>query len=202
MADQDSNSTWCCERISLSSWGGETRHLSRFQNLEYFIGIDNHYPVVAAKRAAALASRCLSHHPKCRPAMNEVVKTLENVLELNDFQDGSFVYIVPKEGSDQLSVKREKGEETDDGKEKDQDNDNSSNGGEEKVEVEVVVKKKENGRRREPERKGHRHKHRIRSMRSRAVYSDTALYKNFKKGSNSPLLPQPKENGGVKLLNC
>lgn len=155
--------------------------------------LDGHYPVVAAKRAAALASRCLSHHPKCRPTMNEVVKTLENVLELDDFPVGSFVYIVPKEGSDQSSVKTEKGEETDDGKEKEQDNDNSSSGGDEKVEV--VVEKKENGRQWEPERKGHRHKHRIRSMRSRAVYSDTALYKNFKKGSNSPLLPKPKKMG-------
>ncbi|KAI3769958.1 hypothetical protein L6452_01075 [Arctium lappa] len=161
--------------------------------------LDSHYPVAAAKQAATLASRCLSHHPKCRPTMNEVVKTLENVLELDDFPVDFFVYIVPKEGSDQSSIKEEKGEEMDHSKQKEQHNDNSSSGGEEKVEV--VVEKKEKGRRREPERKDHRHKHRIKSMRSRAVYSDTTLYKNFKKGSNFPLLPQPKENGGVKLLN-
>ncbi|KAJ9568494.1 hypothetical protein OSB04_004460 [Centaurea solstitialis] len=140
--------------------------------------LDSHYPLVAAKRAATLASRCLSHHPKCRPTMNEVVKILENVLEMDDPEVGSFVYIV-KEGSDQ--------KETDDRKEKEQVNDNGGSGGEEKAEVVVVVEKKENGHQRE--RKGHRHKHRLRSMRSRAVYSDTALYKNFKKGSNSPLVP-------------
>ncbi|CAH1422846.1 unnamed protein product [Lactuca virosa] len=159
--------------------------------------LDGHFPVEGAKKAAALASRCLSHHPKCRPAMTEVVKTLEHILELDDLEVGSFVYIAPKEG--------EKGVE----KEKEGDKDvsrsrsGSSSSGE-KAEVVVVVEEKEHGRRREGEKKGHRHKHRIRSMRSRAVYSDTALYKNFKKGTNSPLLPlpQPKVNGGVNLLKC
>lgn len=155
--------------------------------------LDGHFPVEGAKKAAALASRCLSHHPKCRPAMTEVVKTLEHILELDDLEVGSFVYIAPKEG--------EKGVEKE--KEGDKDVSGSSSSGE-KAEVVVVVEEKEHGRRREGEKKGHRHKHRIRSMRSRAVYSDTALYKNFKKGTNSPLLPlpQPKENGGVNLLKC
>ncbi|KAJ9538015.1 hypothetical protein OSB04_030748 [Centaurea solstitialis] len=116
--------------------------LKDLNNLDKIIDpkLDSHYPVVAAKRAAALAGRCLSHRPKCRPTMSEVVKTLERVVELDDFLDGCFVYVVPKEGSDQSSVKREMGEGT---------GDNSSGGGELK-----------NG---------------IRSMRSRAVYSDTAL---------------------------
>ncbi|KAI3766401.1 hypothetical protein L2E82_16458 [Cichorium intybus] len=152
--------------------------------------LDGHFPVEGAKRAAVLASRCLSHHPKCRPAMTEVVKTLEQILELQDFQDGSFVYIAPKEG--EKGVQKEKEESKDI---------TSSDDSGEKAEV-VVVEEKEHVRRREPEKKGHRHKHRIRSMRSRAVYSDTALYKNFKKGTNSPLLPQPKVNGGVNLLKC
>lgn len=165
--------------------------------------LDGHYPILAAKKAAALASRCLSHHPKCRPNMNEVVNILKQVLELDDFPTGSFVYIVPKEGekgSEHSSVKTEKSEEKD-GQQKELDNDNTSSGGDEKVKVEVTVEKKENSRRREPEKKGHRHKHKIRSMRSRAVYSDTALYKNFK-GTNSPLLPQPKDNGAVNLIKC
>nr|XP_043616885.1 serine/threonine-protein kinase RIPK-like [Erigeron canadensis] len=161
--------------------------------------LDGQYPILGATRAATLASRCLSHHPKCRPPMNEVVKILEHILELDDFPVGSFVYIAPKEG-EKVNVKSE---ETIDRKEKQKDNSDMSSGDD--VVVEVVVEKKENSqnsRPRELERKGHRHKHRIRSMRSRAVYSDTALYKNFKKGTNSPLLPQPKQKGDVNLFKC
>ncbi|KAL8230160.1 hypothetical protein R6Q59_000502 [Mikania micrantha] len=143
--------------------------------------LDGQYPFLGAKGAAVLASRCLSHHPKCRPTMNEVVKTLEHVLEIDDFPVGSFVYTAPIEGQNN--------EEKDDGNDKKQDDDEKSCGGDEVVEV---VEKKEVGRRRDNERKGHRHKHRIRSMRSRAVYSDTNLYKNFRKGANLPMLPKPK----------
>ncbi|KAM0031936.1 putative protein kinase RLK-Pelle-RLCK-VIIa-2 family [Helianthus debilis subsp. tardiflorus] len=143
--------------------------------------LDGQYPTLGAKRAAILASRCLSHHPKCRPTMNEVVKILEHVMELDDFPVGSFVYIAPKEGQN-----------TKDKDEAEQHNDEKGSGGDEVEEVMVVVEKKESSRKRDHEKKGHRHKHRIRSMRSRAVYSDTALYKNFRKGTNSPLLPQPK----------
>lgn len=144
--------------------------------------LDGQYPVLGAKRAAILASRCLNHSPKCRPIMNEVVKTLEHILELDDFPAGPFVYIAPKE--------EQKGEANKDEKEiKPHNNENSS--GSDEADVVVVVEKKEINRRNH-EKKGHRHKHRIRSMRSRAVYSDTALYKNFRKGTNSPLLPQPK----------
>ncbi|XP_071710351.1 probable serine/threonine-protein kinase PBL12 [Rutidosis leptorrhynchoides] len=152
--------------------------------------LDSYYPLLAAKRAATLASRCLSHHPKCRPNMSEVVKTLEHILELDDFPIGPFVYIAPKEGQ-KNSVEN-----------KEQDNSNISSDSDGPV-MKVVIEKKENNQIREPERKGHRRKHKVRSMRSRAVYSDTALYKNFKKGTNSPLLPQhPKENGDVKLFKC
>ncbi|KAD4889401.1 hypothetical protein E3N88_21474 [Mikania micrantha] len=107
--------------------------------------------------------------------------TLEHVLEIDDFPVGSFVYTAPIEGQNN--------EEKDDGNDKKQDDDEKSCGGDEVVEV---VEKKEVGRRRDNERKGHRHKHRIRSMRSRAVYSDTNLYKNFRKGANLPMLPKPK----------
>ncbi|XP_071731952.1 probable serine/threonine-protein kinase PBL12 [Rutidosis leptorrhynchoides] len=146
--------------------------------------LDGHYPIQGAKRAATLASRCLSHHPKCRPAMSEVVKTLEQVLELDDFPVGSFVYIVPKEGL--------KNVEKNDAKKKETDYSDINRSGNNSPVKKVVV-----------EKKAHRHKRKVRSMRSRAVYSDTALYKNFKKGTNSPLLPQrPKENGDVKLYKC
>lgn len=156
--------------------------------------LDGQFPPSAAKKAATLASRCLSHHQKCRPNMNEVVKTLEHVLELDDFPVGSFVYIAPKEGS--------KSEVKVDSKEKEQDNSDNSSGGDEKVVEVVVVEEKANGRQLETDKKGHRHKQRIRSRRSRAVYSDTALYKNFRKGINSPMLPLPKGKGDVNLIKC
>ncbi|XP_076885003.1 EPD1-interacting receptor-like cytoplasmic serine/threonine-protein kinase [Bidens hawaiensis] len=150
--------------------------------------LDGQYPILGAKRAAILASRCLSHHPKSRPTMNEVVKVLEHVLELDDFPVGKFVYIAPKEVQ---NIKAK-----DDEKEKKHNDEKDSGGDEAEVMVvTVAVEKKESSRKRDQERKGHRHKHRIRSMRSRAVYSDTALYKNFKKGTNSPLVPQSKQNG-------
>ncbi|KAI3727355.1 hypothetical protein L1987_67169 [Smallanthus sonchifolius] len=146
--------------------------------------LDGQYPALGAKKAALLASRCLSHHPKLRPTMNEVVKILEHVLELDDFPVASFVYIAPKEGQNS--------EEKDDGKETKQHDDENGSGGDEAEVVVMVVEKKETSRKRDHEKKGHRHKHRIRSMRSRAVYSDTALYKNFRKGTNYPMLPLPK----------
>ncbi|KAJ0695242.1 putative protein kinase RLK-Pelle-RLCK-VIIa-2 family [Helianthus annuus] len=113
--------------------------------------LDDQYPILGAKRAAALASRCLSHHPKCRPTMNEVVNTLEHVLELKDSPVDSFVYIAPIEG------------ENDDEK----DNINVGAQAQAEAQAEAVEKKGNNYH-------GMRHKHRI---RSRAVYSDTALYK-------------------------
>ncbi|XP_076936123.1 EPD1-interacting receptor-like cytoplasmic serine/threonine-protein kinase [Bidens hawaiensis] len=119
--------------------------------------LDGQYPELGAKTAAALASRCVSHHAKCRPTMNEVVKTLENILELDDEPVGSFVYIAPK------------GEKSDE-----KDDISCNDDAEAATEVVVVVEKKEKSRQGGHGQKGHRHRHRI---RSRAVYSDTSLYK-------------------------
>ncbi|KAL7603414.1 serine/threonine-protein kinase RIPK isoform X1 [Lactuca sativa] len=72
--------------------------------------LDGNFPVEGAKKAAALASRCLSHRPKCRPTMTEVVKTLEHILELGDFQVDWFVYITHEgEKSEQKEKKEDKG---------------------------------------------------------------------------------------------
>ncbi|CAI0473197.1 unnamed protein product [Linum tenue] len=65
--------------------------------------LEGQYSIEGAKKAAALAHQCLSHHDKCRPTMTKVVRTLERLLELNDISIGFFVYIVPSE------VKNEKG---------------------------------------------------------------------------------------------
>ena len=49
---------------------------------------------------AALAYKCLSHHPKPRPTMGVVVKILESVQGFEDEFVGSFVYVVPNETDD------------------------------------------------------------------------------------------------------
>ncbi|XWS70166.1 hypothetical protein CRYUN_Cryun03dG0025700 [Craigia yunnanensis] len=50
-----------------------------------------------AQKVAALAYICLSHHPKPRPAMGDVVKILDSVQGFEDEFVGPFVYVVPNE---------------------------------------------------------------------------------------------------------
>ncbi|KAL3528584.1 hypothetical protein ACH5RR_007906 [Cinchona calisaya] len=136
--------------------------------------LDGQYSTEGARKAASLAYQCLSHHAKCRPTMDKVVKTLDNILDLKkDIPFGPFVYIVPKEGKnvdddhgDHLSLKT-KGHVK------------------EKFKKVEELEKKGNGCK--CSRNGHRNKHK---NRSRAVYSDTALYTTLKKGLN---LPEAKE---------
>ncbi|KAJ6696125.1 hypothetical protein OIU74_015094 [Salix koriyanagi] len=126
--------------------------------------LEGQYSTEGARKAAALAYRCLSHHPKSRPTMSTVVKTLETVLSLTDIPVGPFVYIVPTEGkipSDQ--EKNGKESSKCDGKQ-------------------VGIKEKGC----DHHRKGHRHGRRIESLMYRAVYSDTALYKTIGTGLYSP----------------
>lgn len=117
-------------------------------NLDKFIDqkLEGKFSIEGAKRASILAYECLSHYAKNRPTMNRVVKTLENILSLNDISIGhNFVYIVPN--GDQM-----------------------------------VGEKKENcGKLRG--RIGNRQRHR---GKSRAVYSDTALYRTWKYEIKSP----------------
>ncbi|KAI7728158.1 hypothetical protein M8C21_013174 [Ambrosia artemisiifolia] len=133
----------------LVEWGRPL--LKDSNNLEGIMDpkLDGQYPIVGAKRAAKLASRCLSHHPKCRPTMNEVVNDLEHVLESIDSPVDSFVYNAPIQG------------------ENCEENHNINGSEEAEIAVENSCKGIRTGER-------HKHKHRIRSG---AVYSDTALYR-------------------------
>lgn len=149
--------------------------------------LEGQYSIQGAKKAIAVANQCLSHQPKFRPTMIRVVKTLEPLLDLDDISAGSFVYVVPKEG--------ERGS-----------NDFGCNEGNESVEKEgkgndheeeEVMEKRENGGGRHRQRKGHRHRHKLRSMRSRAVYSDTALYRTLKNSSNPPMLQGQEEGDDI-----
>ncbi|KAK8547285.1 hypothetical protein V6N13_097998 [Hibiscus sabdariffa] len=58
--------------------------------------LEGQYSETGARKAAALAYQCLSHRPKQRPKMSDVVKTLEPLQDYDeDILVGTFVYTVP-----------------------------------------------------------------------------------------------------------
>ncbi|KAG7589884.1 Protein kinase-like domain superfamily [Arabidopsis suecica] len=118
--------------------------------------LEGKYSVEGIRKAAALAYQCLSHNPKSRPTMITVVKTLEPILDLKDIQNGPFVYIVPVAGSNEVhDIKC-------------------------KDDVKVVKDETEKEAKVFPQhRAGRRNRRKHKAMRSRAVYSDTALYKSL-----------------------
>lgn len=120
--------------------------------------LEDQYSIKGAKRLATLTYQCLSHNDKSRPTMRSVVKTLESIMELNDIPIGHFVYVVPNEitNEDSLNVKKEAENKCDEIK---------------KNEVKIEEEKGENGN-----RKSRGNKRKVKRLRSRAVYSDTALY--------------------------
>ncbi|KAI3455628.1 hypothetical protein Pfo_012291 [Paulownia fortunei] len=128
--------------------------------------LEGQYSTEGAKKVAALAHQCLSHYPKSRPNMNHVVKILEPILEYTDIPAGPFIYIVPTEGKIDTKLSGHK------------ENDDKLKGNGNQDEGEA---KKEAGH--NQRRKGYRHKHPI---RSRAVHSDTDLYKTLRNEIKSP----------------
>ncbi|KAK2395798.1 non-specific serine/threonine protein kinase [Trifolium repens] len=57
--------------------------------------LEGQYSEMGTKKAAALAYQCLSHRPKSRPTMSQVVKILEPLQDFDDIPIGPFVYTVP-----------------------------------------------------------------------------------------------------------
>ncbi|KAK6148751.1 hypothetical protein DH2020_016276 [Rehmannia glutinosa] len=125
--------------------------------------LEGQYSTEGAKKVASLAHQCLSHYPKHRPNMNHVLKTLEPILQYSDLPVGPFVYIAP------IDTKVS-------GHNENEDKLKGIHANQDKREV-----KKEDGCNRK--RKGYRHKHQI---RSRAVYSDTELYKTLRNEIKHP----------------
>ncbi|XP_039059998.1 serine/threonine-protein kinase RIPK-like [Hibiscus syriacus] len=78
--------------------------------------LEGQYSETGARKAAALAYQCLSHRPKQRPKMSDVVKTLEPLQDYQDTMIGTFVYTVPtqsgspKEDKDTVTKQREPNE--------------------------------------------------------------------------------------------
>ncbi|CAL9210502.1 unnamed protein product [Musa hybrid cultivar] len=72
-------------------------------------GLDGLYSTKGAQKAAAIAYKCLSHNPKSRPEMRNVVEMLEPLLNLNDVPfGGAFVYVAPKEEEEEKEKEKEK----------------------------------------------------------------------------------------------
>jgi hypothetical protein len=136
--------------------------------------LEGQYSTEGARKAAGLAYQCLSHHSKSRPTMSTVVRTLEQLLDLTDTPTGTFVYIVPTEGKILGGVEKK-------GNEGKNECDEIKNGN--KCEgKEVGIKEKG----REQNQRGRRHRRRAKSLRYRAVHSDTALYKTLGTGLYFP----------------
>lgn len=85
---------------NLAEWArpmlNEPRKLSRIMDPR----LEGQYSEMGARKAAALAYQCLSHRPKQRPKMSDVVKILEPLKDFDDIPIGPFVYTVPSDKSD------------------------------------------------------------------------------------------------------
>ena len=152
--------------------------------------LEGQYSTEAARKLAALAHQCLSHHAKCRPTMRNVVKTLEPLMNLTDFPVGHFVYVVPAEGENNGSSKQNKKDE----------NVNTGRNCEKKCEEEEKEKEKEKKKtEKNRQRRRKSHKKKIKPLRRRAVYSDTTLYKTLGTSLYSSTL-RPEAKGDGELL--
>ncbi|KAK7294454.1 hypothetical protein RJT34_17343 [Clitoria ternatea] len=145
--------------------------------------LEDQYSTEGARKFAALTYQCLSHNAKSRPTMRTVVKTLEHLKEFKDIPIGHFVYVVPNDdvvvpNEDSLKVNREKGAENDHGE------NNNKDGVIVKTKAAEKGEKQEKGYQRLRKRRGNRR--RVKPLRSRAVYSDTALYKTLGTSLYSP----------------
>ncbi|XP_021293647.1 putative receptor-like protein kinase At1g72540 [Herrania umbratica] len=137
--------------------------------------LEGQYSTEGARKAAALAYQCLSNQPKSRPTMSNVVKALKPLLDLTDIPIGPFVYIVPTQGNNDEHIVQ-KNEETEE-KQCDDEIKIEKNGGQR-------GEKKEKSRL--PSQQGRGRRRRVKPSRSRAVYSDTDLYRTLGTSLYSP----------------
>ncbi|KAK0571043.1 hypothetical protein LWI29_010242 [Acer saccharum] len=130
----------------------DSRNLDRLMDPR----LEGQYSTKGAQKAVALAYKCLSHQPKSRPTMSEVVKILESLQGFEDAFLEPFVYVAPVENDrskERFDTKR--------GSKTKQGTDSSD---------------KNHGRR----------VRRIKLPTSLVAYSDSSLYKKLRDGLNSP----------------
>ncbi|KAH1067557.1 hypothetical protein J1N35_032544 [Gossypium stocksii] len=153
----------CPREQNLVEWArpmlNDARKLGRIMDPR----LEGQYSETGARKAAALAYQCLSHRPKQRPRMSDVVKTLEPLQDYEDVLVGPFVYTVPtqsdKPKQDKDTITKE------------------------------CEPKKEKCHHHENHKHHHRHhRHQSRSPRMSAIHSERdALKRNHRNGLNSPL---------------
>lgn len=133
--------------------------------------LEGQFSTSGALKAAALAYKCLSHHPKTRPTMSYVVQVLESLQNFDDTFVAPFVYVVPNENGSQKCFEMEAGVKTEGENDGNEDNDHHKT--------------------------RHRHRrswrHRIKLPLPRVAYSDSALYENIGNGFISPYTPRKEE---------
>ncbi|XP_051132200.1 serine/threonine-protein kinase RIPK [Andrographis paniculata] len=69
--------------------------------------LEGQYSEIGAHKAAELAYQCLSHRPKPRPTMSEVISVLGPLKDLDDIQTGTFVFAVSTDSDSMRDVSRE-----------------------------------------------------------------------------------------------
>ncbi|KAL1547831.1 non-specific serine/threonine protein kinase [Salvia divinorum] len=75
--------------------------------------LEGQYSEAGAQKAAALAYQCLSHRPKLRPMMSEVIEVLEPLQDSDGNQIGTFVFVSTDSDSQrEISSNGEKHKET------------------------------------------------------------------------------------------
>ncbi|KAL0333690.1 UNVERIFIED_CONTAM: Serine/threonine-protein kinase RIPK [Sesamum angustifolium] len=67
--------------------------------------LEGQYSEIGAQKAAAIAHGCLSHRPKLRPTMSQVIKVLEPLKDLDDIQTGTFVFAVSTDSDSQKEIR-------------------------------------------------------------------------------------------------
>lgn len=73
--------------------------------------LEGQYSETGAQRAAALAYQCLSHRPKLRPTMSQVIEVLEPLQDANDdIQIGTFFFAVSTDSDSQKEISSNNGE--------------------------------------------------------------------------------------------
>ncbi|XP_047322097.1 serine/threonine-protein kinase RIPK-like [Impatiens glandulifera] len=144
--------------------------------------LEGQYSESGAEKAAALAYDCLSHRPKNRPTMSNIVNILEPLKDFYDLQVGTFVFTVsPEKETGKESVNKEGAGITGEKKETAKKEHNGGHG---------------NGHHRHGHGHGQghrtregqqRHHHRTKSPKPQSVYSEetAAVQKNLK-GLRSP----------------
>ncbi|KAF3653049.1 putative receptor-like protein kinase [Capsicum annuum] len=116
--------------------------------------LEGEYPIKGAQTAALVAFKCLSHYPKPRPTMDDVVKILKTLQEENNGTDSSI--------SDPMTTVTLNSE--------------FSSGSEKNKDV-AAPEMNRNDKFLNEENQGYGWRHRINRQRMVVSYSDTALYR-------------------------